>query len=291
MDTLTISATGNGLNYLPEYVAQHFGLFAERGLTVRSWACDPWTGVLDDLSSGRADFALGGLWVPAIYAHMGRPYSAAVQLNARMPMALLARSPLSTFEWADLANKTVLVPGAGGLAGYEYSAGLMREAGVDPAGTTFIRDLSTAMMTEMFANGIGDVLIADLLTVKDLVLKGAGFLVCNLIERGGPMPNSVYYHLSSRASELDDRIRRFAEATDHAMRLLQDLDESALAPVFSARWPTADPRTLDDSWVTMRDGGTWSGTTIEPDAASHWLTILQDGGVVHRSTVISDYLA
>lgn len=73
MLTLNISATAHGLNYLPQYYADHLGLFAERGLTVTATAKDPWTGVLDDLDSGAADIALGGLWVPAMYS--GTPES------------------------------------------------------------------------------------------------------------------------------------------------------------------------------------------------------------------------
>ena len=67
MLTLNISATAHGLNYLPQYYADHLGLFADRGLAVTATAKDPWTGVLDDLDSGAADVALGGLWVPAMY--------------------------------------------------------------------------------------------------------------------------------------------------------------------------------------------------------------------------------
>ena len=81
MDTLNVSATGNGLNYLPEYVADAGGLFAARGLAVRAKACDPWTGVLDDLDSGAADLALGGLWVPAMYVGTPRQLDVVGQLN------------------------------------------------------------------------------------------------------------------------------------------------------------------------------------------------------------------
>ena len=59
MDTLKISATANGVNYLPEYLAGAAGLFADAGLAVEATPKDPWTGVIDDLESGAADLALG----------------------------------------------------------------------------------------------------------------------------------------------------------------------------------------------------------------------------------------
>lgn len=87
---LTVSATAHGLNYLPEYLANHRGLFAEHDLKVTAQARDPWIGVLDDLDTGVADIALGGLWVPAMYAGTARELVVVGQLNARSPRTVFA---------------------------------------------------------------------------------------------------------------------------------------------------------------------------------------------------------
>src|ERR1700710_1646888 len=108
MDTLKISATANGLNYLPEYVANQGGLFADRGLSVTAVARDPWTGVLDDIESREADLALGGLWVPAMYAGMPRKLSVVGQLNHKFPMTIVARTQTSPVGLDWLAGKVVL---------------------------------------------------------------------------------------------------------------------------------------------------------------------------------------
>ena len=125
MDKLSISATANGLNYLPEYLADQEGLFHDAGLDVTAVACDPWTGVLDDLESGRADIALGGLWVPAMYAGSERELSVVCQLNHQFPMAIAVRNgshASDDFSLEDLLGKVVLAPGAGGSAPYEFTA-------------------------------------------------------------------------------------------------------------------------------------------------------------------------
>ena len=44
MDSLTISATANGVNYLPEYLAGTAGLFADRDLDVVATPKDPGPG-------------------------------------------------------------------------------------------------------------------------------------------------------------------------------------------------------------------------------------------------------
>ena len=56
-------------------------------------AKDPWTGVIEDLESGAADLALGGLWVPAMYAGSPRELTVVCQLNHQFPMAILLRHP------------------------------------------------------------------------------------------------------------------------------------------------------------------------------------------------------
>ncbi len=202
MTTLHISATGKGLNYLPEYYALANGLFQAVDLDVTAVACDPWTGVLDDLESGAADVALGGLWVPAMYATSNRALTVFGQLNHQFPMAVVTREAVPAFGWDYLTGKTVLAPGAGGSAPYEFTAGLMREAGVDPRNTRFVRDLSTAMLVELFTAGLGDAIIVDLLTATTLHANGTGHIPARHINLGGIMPNSVYYCKTDRLDEL-----------------------------------------------------------------------------------------
>ena len=120
MKTLRISATANGINYLPEYYARENGLFAQQDLDVTAEARNPWDGVMHDLADG-----------PAMYSGRGREFVAFAQLNNRFPMAVVTREPVTDFDWSWLAGRTVLVPGQGGTAPYEFTAGLMRKAGVD----------------------------------------------------------------------------------------------------------------------------------------------------------------
>ena len=176
MKRLRITATGHGLNYLPEYHATATGELARLGLEVTAEARDPWTGVLDDLASGSADVALGGLWVPAMYAGMSRDLVVVGQINARFPMALVTRSPVDGFEWSWVRGRTILVPGAGGTAPYEFTAGLIREAGVDPAAARFGRDLSAAMLGELFERGLGDAIVTDLLTATRMQMSAIGYI-------------------------------------------------------------------------------------------------------------------
>ena len=238
MDTLRISSTGHGFNYLPEYYAAASGGFAELDLTVTTNPCDPWIGVLNDLADGSADVALGGLWVPAMYFKMARDLVVVGQMNARFPMVVVTREPVADFNWAWMRGRTVLVPGTGGTAMYEFTAGLMREAGTDPSGTRFVRDLSTDMLTELFSRGLGDAIVLDLLTATKLQRLGVGSMSCRIADVGGPMPNSVYYVRRENLATLHDRLVRFLAGLRRAM--VQVTSGAAdISGLLATDWPDA----------------------------------------------------
>lgn len=280
---LRISATAHGINYLPEYYAAATGLFDKHGLSIDNSPRDPWTGVLDDLESDQADIALGGLWVPAMYAASGRGLIAIGQVNARFPMVVLARDEVTGFDWTWLAEKTVLVPGAGGTAPYEFTAGLMRAAGAAPSRSRFVRDLSTAMLTELWLTGLGDAYVTDLLTGMTLSHSGNGHIALRHAAVGGAMPNSVYYVKASRLSELRDRLVQFMSAMTEAMQQLDGAaavdDALALA---SDHWPDSSSVVLRSCLEDLMANGTWSSTRIEAAACERWTGMLYEAGLVQR---------
>jgi NitT/TauT family transport system substrate-binding protein len=277
MDLLRISATAHGVNYLPEYHAARTGGFARRGLEVQAQARDPWTGVLDDLAADRADVALGGLWVPMMFAGRGRDLVAVGQLNARFPMVIVTREPVEQFSWSWFKDRTVLVPGVGGTAPYEFTAGLMRESGTDPAETRFVRDLSTDLLAELFGQGLGDAMVADLLTALLLRSRGVGHLTYHLADVGGVMPNSVYYVRRPRLAELHDRLVALLGGVEEGMAAL--VDDGADPALLAAEWPDIPVEILSEAAALLSTNGTWSGVRIDPDACSRWLGMLLERGL------------
>jgi NitT/TauT family transport system substrate-binding protein len=295
MKTLRISATAHGINYLPEYYAREHGLFAEAGLDVAAEARNPWDGVMHDLADGSADVALGGLWVPAMYAHRGRDFVAFAQLNNRFPMTIVTREPVSDFAWSWLAGRTLLVPGQGGTAPYEFTAGLMRRAGADPARTHFARDLSTPMLTELFVNGLGDAIVADPATTSALVLDGKGHAALSLADVGGVMPNSVYYVLRERLEELVPLLVPFTQAIQDATVRVAASSAADHTALFGKEWPDLDPATLEHATEFLIRGGTWTGVAIDRAACDNWTGILHDAGLtvdrVAYSDIVTDVIA
>jgi NitT/TauT family transport system substrate-binding protein len=288
MDLLRISATAHGLNYLPEYYARASGGFEAAGIDVVAKARDPWTGVLDDLAAGSADLVLGGLWVPAMYADKARGLVAVGQLNARFPMALVSREPVPEFRWSWMAGHTVLVPGAGGTAPYEFTAGLMREAGVEPAATRFVRDLSTDMLVELYRHGLGDAILVDLLSATTLAADGVGVISARLAELGGPMPNSVYYTRRDRVEELHGRLVGFLAAIRGAMVELTAPDAPPPAALLHAEWPDLPAGVLVTAAAELAGNGTWTSIRIEPAACARWVSILTAARLVDQPVGYED---
>ncbi|RKR74768.1 ABC transporter substrate-binding protein [Frondihabitans australicus] len=290
MDTLKISATANGLNYLPEYVATVGSIFTDRGLAVTAKACDPWTGVLDDIESGEADLALGGLWVPALYAGAPRKLSVVGQLNHAFPMAIVSRTETSPITLDQLAGKVVLSPGAGGSAPYEFTAGLIREAGLSPADTSWMRDLSTSMMIELYKAGTGDAIVLDLVSANEVVADGFGTIVFRHLS-AGLMPNSVYYTESHRVADLGDRVERFMDGIAEAMvAITSGSVDAEIDAVLAERWPTKDHGLLREAIAEMIAGNVWGSATIDRDASDRWMRILHEVGLTTHQPSLEELL-
>jgi NitT/TauT family transport system substrate-binding protein len=285
MDLLRISATAHGINYLPEYYAAATGGFERRGLEVSSSYPHPWDRVVADLATGEADLALGGIWAPAMYAGAGRDLVAIGQLNARFPMAIVTREPAAGFAWTWMTGRTVLAPGQGGTAPYEFVAGLMRESGVDPAGTKFVRDLSAPMLGELFENGLGDALIADPGTAASMGLAGAGH-IAHLLAAAGPMPNSVYYTDRGRLDEVHDRAVALMGGVAEAMEALSaGADPTS---VIAREWPDGDHQALREAAAMMAADGTWSGISIDPDGLDRWVGFLYERGLAVKHATFDE---
>jgi NitT/TauT family transport system substrate-binding protein len=288
MDHLRVTATAKGLNYLPEYLADNAGLFAAHSLRVTAQAREPWNGVLDDLESGAADIALGGLWAPAMYAGIARDLVVVGQLNARFPMVVVTRERVEPFEWSWLSGRTVLVPGLGGTAPYEFTAGLIREAGRDPAATRFVRDLSNGMLNELFEGGLGDAFVTDLGTACSLQHRGVGIMSCQLAEVGGPMPNSVYYVRRDRLGVLQEVLVRFLSAIGDAMNQLASSEVHDLSDLLTKVWPHGDQAVLSRATQLLLGNGTWDGIRVDRAACNRWVAMLYQAGLLKAPVAFED---
>jgi hypothetical protein len=163
-----------------------------------------------------------------------------------------------------------------------------REAGLDVAATRWVRDLSTAMLIELYEGGLGDAIILDLLSAKELVAAGHGTIVFRHLD-AGVMTNSVYYCLTERVEELGDRTARFMDAIATAMEKINaGTATDEIETVLTQRFADRDRGLLREAASEMAVGGVWDTTVIDPEGSDRWMRILTEAGLIVRAPSLAE---
>ena len=265
-----ISATGRSLNYLPEYVAVRQGYFEQEGLRVTVDVPRPWDMVLDAVREGKAQAALGGIWVPSMYLGRSTRFTPFAQIAARAPLALVGRESPEFFAWEDLPGKVVLMKGSNGASVGLFFKQCLREHSVEPGRLRYIQDLDGAMLAELFNGGMGDYLVVDYPSALRMEADGCGRVVQALPVTGGNVPWSVYYALGESNSERQQVQARFARALDQGMQWIRTNDPEEYADFLSATFPNLPRNILIRAARTYIEHGMWTTPRIDAQAYSRW---------------------
>jgi len=83
-DVVRVADSGAGVYYAPQYLALELGFFAGEGLQVERQVPGG-ARLVEYLSAGRADVALGGIWRPLMYRGRLEPLRAFAMLCTRNP--------------------------------------------------------------------------------------------------------------------------------------------------------------------------------------------------------------
>lgn len=282
MKRFHITATGHSLNYLPQYVATKLGYFRDAGLDVTSDVPDPWMQVLKDIDARRAAAALGGVWVPAILNGRTGDYRAFAQMSARCPLVLISRHGVTSFRWADLEGRLVLVTGTGGLGSYVFITGLARRAGVPVGSIRFIRDLEYTFMLDLFLGGLGDYMLVDVPTADRLTREGKVHEVIALFDEH-PVPWSVYYAPAAILSEHPERYESFVSALQRGLDWLHNNAFADLEDELRRLWPDYAPSTVIGWLERFRSAGMWQPhAAIDLDALAAWQVMLAAADLIEK---------
>ncbi|AJE48661.1 ABC transporter substrate-binding protein [Celeribacter indicus] len=270
MERFHVTATGHSLNYLPEYVANHLGYFEEENLAVSATVPRPWDLVLDDLRDGRAEAALGGIWVPSMYLGRADRFTPFAQVSARAPLALVGREAAEAFDWAAMPGKVVAMKGSNGASVGLYFKLVLRENGIDPAGVGFIQDLDGVMLSELFLGGMGDYLMVDYPTALRLERQGGCHIVQPFPISGGPIPWSVYYARGESTPERQAQQTRFCRALGRAMGWICETDPEDYVDFLDTTFPAFPADLLVGAVRTYVAQEMWTTPRIEPLGYARW---------------------
>ena len=281
MDRFHISATGLSINYMPEYLADKLGYFAQEGLVVTSYVPSPWTKVLTDIDSGEAQAVVGGIWCPLIYKNRIKDYFAFAKVASRCPLVMLSRAPIKVFDWTFLEKKKVLVSGGNGASPGLFVAGCAKEGGADVSKIQLIHDFTADMLLELFKGGFGDIIVLKSDLAAQLEAEGKGYVVADLTKIGGPVPWSVYYATPEMLSNHDTLAGRFTLALQRANTWLLEHDGYECREILAQNWPKVDIQTSIDMVNMFRKEGMWSpNVRIGEEELNRWQGFLKQGGVI-----------
>lgn len=277
MQNFHVTATGHSLNYLPEYIAVWRGFFAEEGLAVTASVPSPWDLVLSDIDRGKADAALGGIWVPSMFHGRGKRYTPFAQIAARAPLAIVGREAPEAFDWSSMSGKTVAMKGSNGASVGLFVKMLMREQGLDPRSVNFIQDLDGKMLSDLFVGGMADYLVIDYPSAVALAGRHSVNVVTALSVDGGNVPWSVYYAPGESDEKRLDAQSRFTRALGRGMLWILDHEAAAYRDFLIETFPKFDGDLLVKLTDTYRRIGMWTTPRIDDDAYARWQKGIVDG--------------
>ncbi|MFC0410309.1 ABC transporter substrate-binding protein [Roseomonas elaeocarpi] len=270
MQPFRVSATGHSVNYLPEYVARWQGFFAAEGLEVSATVPSPWDLVLDEINTGAAEAALGGIWVPSMYLNRAARYTPFAQVSARAPLALVGREAIGPFEWRMLRGKVVMMKGSNGASVGLFIKMVLREHGIDPREVGFVQDLDGKMLATLFAGGMGDFLVVDSPSALTLEAAGGGRVATILAESAGDVPWSVYYAPGESDAERLAVQRRFVRALGRGMDWIMAHEAASFGDFLAQTFPRFEVGTLVRLVDLYRRTGMWTTPRIDRAGYERW---------------------
>lgn len=280
-DLIRVTPSGLSVIYTPHYLAEDLGFFAAQGLDVDSsvYAGPGSSWLSDHLTSGKADVAMGGIWIPLSYRRIIAELPIFAMINARNPQIILSREPVEHFTWEHLYDKRVVLP-MESTSQWMFLRGAMLEAGSDLDRIRFIRDLHVETTTNMWRAGFGDFYLTSPPLSHALVDEGS-YIATTIPASCGPVPWSVYYTTSSFLARSDNAAGRYAAAVEQSLRwvLAQPVEEVARA--VAPRFPDTSLQLLERSLQGIIDAGTWQPSVAVPrDSFERYQGMISEFGLI-----------
>ncbi|MGW6659672.1 ABC transporter substrate-binding protein [Rhodococcus sp. NPDC055024] len=266
--------------YLPLYRALDRGYLADEGLDVDIVRLGD-TGIADAFAHDRVDVALGGLWRPVMYRGRGPDLRAFAVVCARIPQMLVGREPHDSFEWQQLAGRTVVLPAYPCSSWMSFSSTLVRH-GVDPTGVRFVRDIAESEAMALWDAGMGEYILA--MTPSDQALLSRGsHSVADLAEWGGPVPWSTLYSTPRTLRRIDGLAEKFGRALTRSVNDLRTTTAADAASLLCREFPDLEPRIIAASVERLQRVGMWPRDAApQPREVEPWLSVIWNHGLIDR---------
>lgn len=268
--------------YMPQYLAQSLGLFAEAGLDV-IFLPQPQghSSIVEHLRDGSTDLVLGSMLFALRLLDGGDAVGLVAQSNQQVRHALIRRSgetPLADF--GALRGHTVIAyPNLVPTPWAAFCAALAQE-GMSLADLRIINGFSPGEALGEFRRGVGDFLLVDPESI-DMTGLAENIRLADVL---GPLPWSVYCTTASSLARRGIELLRFRNALAAAIDWLYAHSGEEAAPLVGHVFPDTAPTTLSATIERYRAARLWRETArVSLDQMRKWDRILGDNGLLREA--------
>lgn len=257
MDVYKIAATGNSINYLPQYVAETRGIFEDLQLSVKTEIPQPWTGVLKLLDENKCQAVCGGIWVPAMMlCHKVKHYMTIAKISSRCPYKLVGREPVSS--WQELEGKTIVIPCDGGASAYIFLVGILQSKGINTDKINFIHDLTENILNPCFELGkLGDFYFTAATNANRILATGSACEIMDMAVSDYIVPWSVYYSTLEFHNNNLELNTRFSLGIKRGIQYVLDNPATEFVDILQSHWPANDLASGIETIERFKKLGMW----------------------------------
>ena len=256
-------------------------MFTREGLAVSSdvYAGPGSSWLADNLLQGKAEVALGGIWIPLAYAGRIATLRAFALVCARNPQVLMSRRPAGSFDWDQAYGQRVLLS-MSSTSQWLYLEGGIRNRGHDPAQILFVRDLEEATMLRLWRAGLGDYFLVTPPLSEELEEEGF-HAVTSLAEAFGDVPWSVYYARPAELGSGGEGLHSFAHALQRSLDWIHAHSPDDIAYVLHSRFRDVPHQRLSRAIEGLRTRGVWpTSATITADSYIRYQQMIMRYGLI-----------
>jgi len=281
MIDVRVTSSALHTNYAPCYLADILGFFQSNGLrvdaTIPAGPGSSW--LASNLIDNKADFAMGGIWIPLAYRNRLAELPIVLLVCQRNPQYILSRAPIEDFTWQSLyGHKMILSMSA--TSQWMFLEGSMKKAGADPNQVRFLRDLDVATTLRLWRGGLGDFFLVDPLTAEELE-EESYFIAASMAELCGAVPWSVYYTHPRVLARPDGVASRFAQAIEQALNWLHAHSDANIAEALATRFADQPRNRITRSITRLRADCVWhTDTRIPQEPFDAYQRIIANFGLI-----------
>lgn len=283
------------LSYLPQIVAEHFGLYAREGLDVEFLYTEnrPAGERLNDaLASDEVDLVVGNIWESLRSWGTACEIVPVAHMTQQTRWIVVGRDPSgdATDGWERLQGQRLVLPGDTPTLAVAFREAIRRQ-GLAPDAFDLVMDPRTRQeIQEDFDGGTEEFVVTD---VETAVLAGA-HEVAAIADHLGPVPWSVFMTHRGKADALCRELTSFRRALARALAWIGQHEAPEIAACVQHRFPrfSTDETVRMVQRYKMLGTGEWAESPgFEEANVSAWQDALVRWGLLERPAPLDEVLA